>query len=172
MPESSSVTILEGICHFHSEAGTEGGYWAFQETRYIRRNVGRGYCKKCGKWLKEQNGVIRIERVYPITEELMRKCQLPKLSDCPKNTHEEDVGDMWDYQGLHILEDGDHLTIYSKESPNEIVWVGIIRLRHYPIFTEHAFGFWIHADQEGVDRETWSTYFLQEYPGELISAGV
>jgi len=26
---------LEGVLTFHSETGTEGGYWAFQDSRYI-----------------------------------------------------------------------------------------------------------------------------------------
>ncbi len=27
--------VLEGVCHFWSETGTEGGYWAFQNAKYI-----------------------------------------------------------------------------------------------------------------------------------------
>lgn len=28
---------LEGILHFHSETGTEGGYWAFQDKHFITK---------------------------------------------------------------------------------------------------------------------------------------
>lgn len=27
--------VLEGVCHFWSETGTEGGYWAFQDKKHI-----------------------------------------------------------------------------------------------------------------------------------------
>lgn len=27
--------VLEGVCHFWSESGTEGGYWAFQDKKHI-----------------------------------------------------------------------------------------------------------------------------------------
>lgn len=74
----------------------------------------------------------------------------------------------WSYDGLHILKDGDGLTIFSHDDPTKIVWQGIISLRKYPPFTESVFGLWIHADQDGVDRETWATYFLKEYPAELV----
>lgn len=74
----------------------------------------------------------------------------------------------WSYEGLHILENGDRLTIFSPDNPARIVWSGVISLRPHPLFTESVFGCWIHADQEGVDRETWATYFFEEYPAELI----
>jgi len=106
---------LRGICHFHSETGTEGGYWAFQDSQFIN-------------------------------------------------------GKYWSYGGLHILRDGDRLTIYSPDQPDQIVWSGIIALQRHPLFTEHVHGgWWIHADQIGQDRETWAKYFFEEYPAELTS---
>ena len=162
--------ILKGVCTFYAETGTEGGYWAFQDAEYIQKNVGRGYCRKCGKWLREQIGPIKIERVYPITEELLHSEEAsPERLDCPDNAHEEEIGDVWDYKGLHILKSGDRLTIYPKDNPEEIVWQGNIKLREYPLFTEDALGLWIHADQEGIDRETWARWFFDEYPAELTT---
>src|SRR5579862_9152972 len=29
---------LRGVLHFYSETGTEGGYWAFQDERFIRKD--------------------------------------------------------------------------------------------------------------------------------------
>lgn len=77
------------------------------------------------------------------------------------------TGDSWSYEGLHILENGDRLTIFSPDNPIQVVWSGTISLRRHPLFTEDAFGFWIHADQEGIDRELWATYFFKEYLAEL-----
>lgn len=72
------------------------------------------------------------------------------------------------YDRLHILKDGDHLTIFSKDNPKEVVWSGIISLAPHPLFTENASGFWIHADQKNIDREVWANYFFKEFPAELI----
>lgn len=146
---------IEGICAFHSETGTEGGYWAFQDSRCIEKNVGYGWCKKCGKWLRNQTTDTDIVGDIP--------------GGCKDGAHEEEIGDSWSYEGLYILKDGDRLTIYSKDDPNEIVWSGTIKLRKYPPFTEDAFGMWIHADQEGVDRKIWAKWFFEEYPAALIT---
>ncbi len=110
-----------GILHLFSETGTEGGYWAFQDERFITRD-----------------------------EEARRE-------------------DRWSYEGLHILEDGDNLTIFSKENPEDIVWNGEISLQKHPSFTEHARGLFIHADQTDIDRDTWAEYFLGEHKAKLVS---
>ncbi|OGG45395.1 hypothetical protein A2673_01240 [Candidatus Kaiserbacteria bacterium RIFCSPHIGHO2_01_FULL_50_13] len=74
------------------------------------------------------------------------------------------------YAGLHILKDRDVLTIYSKKGADTRVWSGTIELLEYPVFTEHAFGFWIHSDQKNVERKTWAAWFFNHYPAELILA--
>jgi len=114
---ASSKTPLRGILHLYSETGTEGGYWAFQDSRYIS----------------------------------------------PDGKH-------WSYDGLHPLNDGDQLKIFSPDNPTEVVWSGTIRLHQYPVFTEDAFGLWIHADQAGIDRQTWARWFFKNYPAELTPA--
>lgn len=113
---------LAGFLLFWSETGTEGGYWAFQDKRYI----------------------------------------FSSTKDWP---HER-----WSYDGLHVLEDGDTLIIYSKEDPAKVIWTGTIKLKLHQLFTEHARGMWIHADQEGIDRETWSKWFFDKYPAKLVKA--
>jgi len=162
---------LKGVCHLFSETGTEGGSWAIQDERFITKNIPRGYCKKCGKWLGEQSlEALQVERVSPVTEEVLEEGKLPKPEYCPDGECEEKYGDEWSYKGLHCLEDGDHLTIYSKDKPDEVVWSGVIKLQHHPLFTEHASGFWIHADQEGIDRDTWAQWFFDEHPVTLVKA--
>jgi hypothetical protein len=157
---------LRGLCHFHSETGTEGGYWAFQDSQFITKNVPREYCKKCGKYLDPQEWEnLKVTRVLPLTQEVLDG---EEPSECPEGQHEREIGDSWSYEGLHVLENGDHLTIYSPEDSDEIVWQGTISLRQHPLFTENASGLWIHADQKGVDRETWATWFFKGYPAKLI----
>ena len=112
---------LEGVLHLHSETGTEGGHWAFQDAEYISRD-----------------------------------------------------GRSWSYEGLHILKDGDQLTIYHPKS-KEQVWSGCINLRPLPHFTESAkdperdVEMWIKEDQIGVEREIWAGYF-GHYKAELMPA--
>ena len=105
---------LNGLCVFHSETGTEGGFWAFQDERFIEPT-------------------------------------------------------RYSYDGLHILVDGDKLTIYSKDSSKSVVWSGIISLIPYPAFTEDVEGLWIHSDQRGVKRKEWAKFFCDEFPAELVS---
>ena len=112
------MELLKGVVHLHSETGTEGGWWAFQDERFI----------------------------YPPRE------------DWP---HES-----WSYDGLHYLENGDHLKIFDPEG--NIYWEGSIQLKMHPVFTEEANGFWIHADQAGIDRQFWARPFFKHYRAELI----
>lgn len=72
------------------------------------------------------------------------------------------------YAGLHILKNGDQLTIYDTFDSSKIVWEGVIKLIEYPPYTESVFGCWIHSDQIGINREVWARWFIQEYPASLI----
>ena len=145
---STDGRVLKGVLTFHSETGTEGGHWAFQDERFIKKNVPRGWCKKCGKWLRVKPGVA-----------------LPQCSD---GEHQEDIADELSYEGLHILKDGDCLTIFAKDDSVRVVWEGTIKLHRFPPFAEHAFGLWIHDDQEGILREEWAQWFFKEYPAKLV----
>ena len=164
-------STLEGILFLYSETGTEGGYWAFQDSLYIQKNIPRGYCKKCGFYLKEQSGPIKVERVTILDEETIQEYNLTRKikekPNCINNNHKEDIFDSWDYRGLHVLENGDNLTIYHPENHSEI-WSGVINLKQHDLFSEHASGLWIHADQIGIDREIWAEYFFKEYSAKLI----
>lgn len=129
-PELKPTNCVWGVCCFHSETGTEGGFWAVQDIRGIRTApAGKG---------------------------------------------------SWTCYGLTILESGDWLTVYTPTSIQEwsragtgpestpaVVWDGEIRLHEHPPFTEDAFGYWIHHDQEGVGRELWAEWFLRGYPCRL-----
>ena len=72
------------------------------------------------------------------------------------------------YDGLHLLATGDWLEILDDD--DTIAWQGYIRLRHYALFSEDARGRWIHADQRGIDRDTWAGWFLDDRRAMLIPA--
>jgi hypothetical protein len=171
MKNNSLENVLEGVLFLHSETGTEGGYWAFQDSQYIQKDVPKGYCKKCGIYLKEQSGLIKIKSVTLLDKKTL--CELENTGtiqdkqSCVNDEHEEDVGVSWSYEGLHILQNGDKLKIYSPKN-NKEVWSGMINLKQYDLRTEHASGYWIHADQIGIERNIWAEYFFKEYPAKLI----
>lgn len=175
---------LVGRCTFFSETGTEGGDWAFQDEHFIKLNTTQFYCKNCFVfWDKEKNpdgpapikelgGAIELTKMMPLNEatvKAVRKGTFKEPKECRLGQHEFKLTtkEFYLYEGFHILRGGDYLTIYLKEDPNKIVWQGKISLKQYPSFTQAAHGLWIHADQKGVDRETWAKYFMEEYPSKL-----
>lgn len=88
----------------------------------------------------------------------------------------EDLGGTWSYEGLHVLKDGDRLTIFAKSRPDQQLWYGVIKLNHKPLFSDDIGGLWIHATQEGFEtvkeREAWMRMFLMELPCKLVTADV
>jgi hypothetical protein len=160
---------IDGILSFHDETGTRGGYWAMQDKRHISPNTTRFVCRKCcAYWDKDvhpegPSGDARVYH-YPYPQE--------EPEDCPTGQHEFELvsKETWSYDGLHVLADGDRLTIYDKDRPEAVIWSGTIRLRPYARYTEKVFGCWIHADQEGVERETWARWFFDNHPAELDPA--
>ena len=74
------------------------------------------------------------------------------------------------YAALNILKNGDRLSIYSKNKTAVPVWRGGIELQEYPVFTQNVLGFWIHADQKGMQREIWAMWFFESSLAELIPA--
>ncbi|MEK6968972.1 MAG: hypothetical protein AABW48_00935 [Nanoarchaeota archaeon] len=166
--KGSLDNILEGVLHFYSETGTEGGHWAFQDSRFISPNTTRYTCKKCSLcWDKKQNPSAprAIKRSSPDPGGFPDYC----LSDA--HQFELICKEDWSYEGLRILEDGDTLTIYNPSKKKKL-WSGVINLKQYDLFTEHASGLWIHADQIGIEREVWAEYFFKNSPARLISAKI
>lgn len=255
---------FSGVLTFHSETGTEGGYWAFHDRNYISKSMPRhgisegrtvwdsenpnrkGITKKGaevlrnGQWdplpdpilddpdyyesslfrgerrgdreadkrLAEKYGFTikyaadRLDERYgednweledpstavlsdgtrvsyggtPITEptrpyglgELTRVTVEWEDGKVEQRLSDSLLVETRDYEGLHILRDGDYLKIYDRENSEEIIWEGEIDLIEFPVFSEHVFGLWIHAEQKGIDREEWAEWFFEKYPAELI----
>jgi len=68
-------------------------------------------------------------------------------------------------KGLHVLKDGDWLTIFN---PNRSVrWEGRIKLKFQPPFQQSGGGLRIHNDQVGVERQFWAEMFFNELKAEL-----
>ncbi len=125
-----------GKLEFHSETGTEGGYWAIQTDDSLHG-----------------------------TEELVDgKCPWTP-GRCPV-----EAGDWHQhatYEGLLVLRNGDELFVFEEDGSTP-KWKGAIELVQHPLFSEDAFGFWIHADQAGTNREEWAEMFFKELPATLV----
>jgi hypothetical protein len=76
------------------------------------------------------------------------------------------------YEGLHMVEDGDHLQVRHPES-GEIHFEGEISLRKIKLFTEDANGMWMNTGpQEGWDGHEWGLMFQARYPATLTKKEV
>jgi len=165
----SRVTI-RGVLHLWSETGTEGGHWALQDEHFITPNTTRFSCRKCGAyWDKADrpSGPVADEHVGDQWGTNSRGEPF-----CAPGTHDFELicPEDWSYEGLHVLKDGDRLTVYAKDDPSAVVWSGTIRLKQHRLFSKHANGMWIHADQKGVSRKQWAKWFFKGYPAELRPA--
>jgi hypothetical protein len=72
---------------------------------------------------------------------------------------------MQGYEGMHLLSDGDRLTVFNEDS--SVHWEGVIQLKSYPPFSKSAGNLWIHSDQVGVERQFWAEMFIEELKAEL-----
>jgi hypothetical protein len=72
------------------------------------------------------------------------------------------------YDALHVLEDGDHLTVFDPHG--ETIWTGVVQLeyerryRPYPQNPQYGqqevFGFWVHGFQADIEPEQWAEMFF------------
>jgi hypothetical protein len=90
--------------------------------------------------------------------------------ECEWRTSELLLVERWEYAGLHILKNGDTLTIFEEDDPQVVRWHGEIALVQFPLFSEDAFGYWIHTDMKGWERGEWAKFFFDGYPAQLVVA--
>lgn len=75
------------------------------------------------------------------------------------------------YDGLHILENGDQLTVFNEDG--SVLWQGVIDLeyetgyRPFPQNPEYgqqaALGYWVHGCQRGFAIDDWAYMFMGPY---------
>ena len=73
------------------------------------------------------------------------------------------------YDGLHVLIDGDDLTVYADTGA--VLWKGVVALararRRTPApdnpayIQQEIFGFWVHGFQKDLEPETWARFFFE-----------
>ncbi len=122
MPKSKVKTALKGALTFHSETGTEGGYWAFQDEQYIN------YEKVCPNGLHPGAEVFAVEnrqRQGKVTQTW--KADGRPLPDPSQEAKLEALieelksrgGDTEDYV-LEYFERADQLDVYKAEDGEDI----------------------------------------------------
>jgi hypothetical protein len=153
MSEELSVT-MRGICSLWFEAGTEGVYWAFQDKRFVGiPDSMRFCCVKCGRvWDKKRN-----------------ECSPKRIFDdeCDHiKDHEWKLlypNGLWLREGLHILSEGDLLSVFNKNEPKKILWKE--RILFDPSHTGGAhLRIGACCTRSGVLKKKW---FTENYPAEL-----
>lgn len=203
--------MIKGVTTFHSETGTEGGYWAVQDEKFMGIPNDDLRCSRCGRiWQKERypeppppsftywrdmegqrspegyaysSGYAAYDEPHsdlPTTpgvegdfnDVFTKESNATSLECYVAGEHvwePEFPTGMWSYEGLHVLKNGDHLRVFDKDDPTKLIWEGDIQLDPVGLFQEHAYNFWIHADQHGQDREAWAALFLEEHPCEVTN---
>lgn len=178
----SVENTIAGKLHLFSETGTEGGYWALQDSRFI------DYVKP--EWgLFEDTEVVdpdnlgRVgivaaatgENGAPFTSSTGRVVidALINWRDGTTELRKSDtlLVESWSYDGLVLLRNEDELTIFDKDTPEKVVWHGLVKLISHD---EETVGptllhpFRLHHDQVSVDQNEWANWFFRDSPAQLI----
>lgn len=156
MKRAQSGEEMVGILHVHSETGYEGLPWAFQDARFIEKNTDRFSCRVCGAYWdksKRTDGPVVDDPSYE------QKTGGPRYY-APR-THEFTLvssDESWSYDGLHILRDGDMLTIYKKGESSRVAWSGKLLVTTTNIACD-------------IDEAVCAGWFNEGYRARLVLAG-
>lgn len=151
---------MRGVCQFYFETGTEGCHWAFQDQRFMNiPDLTTFICSKCGRMWNKKHEKQAPKAVF--------------ATECrPVKAHNWKLGypnGTWAIEGLHLLRDGDGLTVFDKEDPEKKLWSGKVSLRLRKSYTELVVdGMIVHAFPKNVPVETWKVWFFNEYPAQLM----
>lgn len=157
------MTTFHGVLTFHSETGTEGGAWAFQDEKFMGLDAPPQFrCVRCGRvWDKDAEpnppapmftywrddwtedgknylgGYFSADKFDPdgnlgpgeFNQEWTASNN-EASRQCAENGHGEwenmYPNGMWSYEGLHILDDGDHLTVENAEG--DVIFDDVVQL--------------------------------------------
>lgn len=174
---------IRGTLTLRSETGTEGGYWAIQDGRFISYVIPDNGLFQGQSVVDPQDRVRTGKVASAMNEDGTRYTSMisgaktvidlvVEWDDGEQDLRKSDtvLTPQWSYDGLVMLRSGDELTVYEKLMPERIAWHGLVELvRH----DEDTIGptlmhpFRLHHDQAGVDQNEWAGWFLHEYPAKL-----
>jgi len=118
----------------------------------------------------------KSERPYELSEGCLTKVTVKWDNGEIENDRLSDtlLLESWDFDGLHILNNDDLLTILNPKDCS-IVWSGkidLIKFYSEQLYSEQriANGQLIASEQKDISREKWANYFLEKYPARLLVA--
>lgn len=172
---------LEGILDFNHE-GIKETAWCFQDKNFI--NLVQVKYPLIGGTVYDSNNHNRKGKI--LSSETLRKGKWLSIEDegfglkditratvewqdgiIEKKRYSKDLLELkWCYNGMHILENGDDLTIYHPKTKKE-VWSGLIEFREPKPFQDYLDAVLVPSDSMNVKQETWLKYFLKNYPAKL-----
>jgi hypothetical protein len=76
--------------------------------------------------------------------------------------------EQWSYEGLHILEEGDYLTIYHPADPDEIIWEGMISATGVLLNKLGFISALNHPKNLDINSKKWERFFAKNYPAILV----
>lgn len=174
-----------GVLHLFSETGTEGGYWALQDEKYItyeQSDWGLFAHRKVADPLDiARRGVVRVSRHRDGREASSLKpgdvvdLEIEWKDGVTDVRPSDDIlAETWSYDGLVLLNTGDELTIYDKIEPEQVAWQGLVNLISHDELRvgptlKHPFR--LHHDQTGVDQNQWASWFLKGLPAKVYRPG-
>lgn len=182
--------MITGKLNFHSETGTEGGYYAIQNSDHISHivpefGVFEGHTVYDPQDLMRSGKVIEALRDdgTPFTSAPLGEVA---LLDIQWNDNVEEIArpsntvriERWSYEGLEYLEDGDKLTIFAQGIGSVALWKGTVSLLPQDSYGEDSyapFGFACHhrpLNTEPVTEDEWSEWFFEQRFATLDRTGL
>lgn len=171
--------MATGKLNFHSETGTEGGYYTVQNSEYIT-------------YEKPSWGVFAQTNVYDPSDTMRqgkvshsyRADGTPFTSAKPGETSLLDINwddgetdmarnsstvytESWSYDGLIYINNQDRLKVFSKGIGSLILWDGIVYLEEQDPYLEGSyapFGLACHhkpLNTDPVTADEWSKWFME-----------
>lgn len=171
--------MITGRLNFHSETGTEGGYYTVQDSNYIS-HIAPDFGVFRGETIFDPNDLMRTGKVI----ESWRQDGTPFQSaqkgdiaflDIDWDDKEHDIAvpscnvrvERWSYDGLTYLNDGDRLTIFTRGVGSAALWCGVVELLEQDPYGNDSytpFGLACHhkpLNTKPVTNDQWSQWFLE-----------
>jgi hypothetical protein len=163
---------LRGNLEAYFETGSEGTWWAFLDERFGHIPDDTRRCRKCGTYPPTRStSVLVAARSVPLSDLDENLAMPPTCEESdPPGAHEFELAypdGRSSYDGLHLLESGDALTIFDPTDRPRVVWQGVVDLSKTTTYEEAIAGLWIHNRQAGVDDQTWLRWFEEGFPAVL-----
>jgi hypothetical protein len=141
------VTTWTGRLLFHSETGTEGGWYAFQSHA---PGHAHSYDQPC----------FYVAASADSCPTLMTDEHGKRLTDWH-----------YSYDGLMRLRNGDRLVVKGQDG-SSVVWEGEVQLEGLPLFSHGVGPYWVNQIPAGISKDspeeiTWASMFFDGMPAEL-----